>query len=118
MILLVLKFLSTACAILCVSVQHARNPCPGKVSIKLMWFWLCPCKVHPAQEPAVVDASLSEDVARMSGELEWLREETRHGDRRLEELQDQVSFFSSNSSSSTSPPPHPSSLWTEWECIV
>ena len=31
-----------------------------------------------------------EEVARLSGELEWLREETRHGDRKVEELQDQV----------------------------
>jgi len=34
-----------------------------------------------------------EEVARLSGELEWLREETRHGDRKLEELQDQVALL-------------------------
>ena len=32
-----------------------------------------------------------EEVARLSGELEWLRQETRHGDRKVEELEDQVS---------------------------
>ena len=31
-----------------------------------------------------------EEVARLSGELEWLRQETRHGDRKVEELEDQV----------------------------
>ena len=43
------------------------------------------------QEPSDPSEHLAEEeVARLSGELEWLREETRHGDRKLEELQDQV----------------------------
>ena len=48
--------------------------------------------IHPIfQEPSDPSEHLAEEeVARLSGELEWLREETRHGDRKLEELQDQV----------------------------
>ena len=43
------------------------------------------------QEPSDSSEQLAEEeVARLSGELQWLREETRHGDRKLEELQDQV----------------------------
>ena len=45
------------------------------------------------QEPSDPSEQLAEEeVARLSGELQWLREETRHGDRKLEELQDQVIF--------------------------
>ena len=31
-----------------------------------------------------------EEVARLSGEVAWLKEETRHGDRRVVELEEQV----------------------------
>ena len=48
-------------------------------------------KRHILQEPSDPSEHLAEEeVARLSGELEWLREETRHGDRKVEELQDQV----------------------------
>ena len=44
-----------------------------------------------AQEPLEGEVTLAEEeVARLSGELEWLRQETRHGDRKVEELEDQV----------------------------
>ena len=43
------------------------------------------------QEPVEGEVTLAEEeVARLSGELEWLRQETRHGDRKVEELEDQV----------------------------
>lgn len=46
------------------------------------------------QDSADLEARLSEEeVARLSGELEWLREETRHGDRRMEELEEQVAVL-------------------------
>jgi len=53
----------------------------------------------PSQETAGLEPSdpseqlAEEEVARLSGELQWLREETRHGDRKLEELQDQVALL-------------------------
>ena len=31
-----------------------------------------------------------EEVARLSGEVAWLKEETRHGDRKVVELEEQV----------------------------
>ena len=43
------------------------------------------------QEPCErVDDLREEEVVRLSGELEWLREEARHGGRKVEELEDQV----------------------------
>ena len=48
-----------------------------------------------SQDPSLPSEHLAEEeVARLSGELEWLREETRHGDRKVEELQDQVLWIS------------------------
>ena len=48
-----------------------------------------------SQDPSLPSEHLAEEeVARLSGELEWLREETRHGDRKVEELQDQVFWIS------------------------
>merc|ERR1719237_328299 len=47
-----------------------------------------------SQDPSLPSEHLAEEeVARLSGELEWLREETRHGDRKVEELQDQVALL-------------------------
>lgn len=37
-----------------------------------------------------------EEVARLSGEVAWLKEETRHGDRKVGELEEQVINVGSN----------------------
>eukprot|EP00092_Neocalanus_flemingeri_P069709 GFUD01085471.1.p1 GENE.GFUD01085471.1~~GFUD01085471.1.p1 ORF type:complete len:432 (-),score=82.52 GFUD01085471.1:1364-2659(-) len=43
------------------------------------------------QDEAHIEAMLSEEeVARLSGEVAWLKEETRHGDRKVGELEEQV----------------------------
>jgi len=42
-------------------------------------------------DEAHIEAMLSEEeVARLSGEVAWLKEETRHGDRKVGELEEQV----------------------------
>ena len=43
------------------------------------------------QDEAHIEAMFSEEeVARLSGEVAWLKEETRHGDRKVVELEEQV----------------------------
>ena len=43
------------------------------------------------QDEAHIEAMLSEEeVARLSGEVAWLKEETRYGDRKVGELEEQV----------------------------
>ena len=49
------------------------------------------------QDEAHIEAMFSEEeVARLSGEVAWLKEETRHGDRKVGELEEQVINVSSN----------------------
>ena len=49
------------------------------------------------QDEAHIEALLSEEeVARLSGEVAWLKEETRHGDRKVGELEEQVIIVGSN----------------------
>ena len=49
------------------------------------------------QDEAHIEALLSEEeVARLSGEVAWLKEETRHGDRKVGELEEQVINVGSN----------------------